>query len=129
MGVGKTLLLVDDEPHLRTIVGDGLKFSLDGQLGELITAKEGEEACEIVEQKHPYLVLMDVNMPGMDGITACRKMREAGYKGHVILYSNKDQDPGLMEAAQVTAFLPDKTIGGDILAAKVKAYLVTPHPE
>lgn len=42
----------------------------------VISAKDGVEGLEIAERERPDLVLMDVQLPGMDGITAMRKMRE-----------------------------------------------------
>jgi len=68
-----TVLLVDDEAHIRKFVGLILK-----QLGasKILEAANGEEALAIYAVEHPDLVLLDVNMPVLDGIQTLRKLRE-----------------------------------------------------
>lgn len=68
-----TVLLVDDEPHIRKYVGLILK-----QLGatKIFEAANGEEALAIYPVEHPDLVLLDVNMPVLDGIQTLKKLRE-----------------------------------------------------
>jgi two-component system, chemotaxis family, chemotaxis protein CheY len=67
------ILLVDDEPHIRKYVSLILK-----QLGSpiIVEAGNGEEAIAAYQREDPDLVLMDVNMPKMDGIETLRKMKE-----------------------------------------------------
>lgn len=67
------ILLVDDEPHIRKYIGLILK-----QLGTptLIEANNGEEALEIYQRENPDLVLLDVNMPKMDGLAALKILKE-----------------------------------------------------
>ena len=67
------ILLVDDEPHIRKFVGLILK-----QIGTpvLIEAGNGEEAIAAYQRENPDLVLLDVNMPIMDGIETLRKLKE-----------------------------------------------------
>ena len=69
---GKTLL-VDDEPHIRKFLGLLLK-----QLGNptVIEAAHGEEALALYRSEKPDLVLLDVNMPVMDGLEALKKLKE-----------------------------------------------------
>ena len=68
-----TALLVDDEPHIRKYVGLILK-----QLGatRILEASNGEEALAIYPVEHPDLVLLDVNMPVLDGLQTLKKLRE-----------------------------------------------------
>ena len=68
-----TILLVDDEAHIRKYVGLILR-----QLGtpKLIEAGNGQEAVAAYIREKPDLVLLDVNMPIMDGIEALKKLRE-----------------------------------------------------
>jgi Response regulators consisting of a CheY-like receiver domain and a winged-helix DNA-binding domain len=66
------ILVVDDEPQLRRI----MRTTLIGAGYEVDDAKTGEEALEKVREFRPDLVLLDVNMPGMGGVAACRVMRE-----------------------------------------------------
>ena len=68
-----TILLVDDEIHIRKYVGLILR-----QLGtpKLIEAANGEAAVAAFIEGNPDLVLLDVNMPIMDGIATLRRLRE-----------------------------------------------------
>jgi two-component system, OmpR family, KDP operon response regulator KdpE len=65
------ILVVDDEPQIRRVMRATL-----ASRGYVITeAKTGEEGIESVRKERPDLVLLDVNMPGMGGIEACREIR------------------------------------------------------
>jgi two-component system KDP operon response regulator KdpE len=65
------ILVVDDEPQIRRI----MRTSLTGVGYEVDDAKSGEEALEKVREFRPDLVLLDINMPGMGGLAACRAIR------------------------------------------------------
>ena len=71
MSAGR-ILVVDDEPQIRRI----MRTTLTGAGYEVDDAKTGEEALEKVREFRPDLVLLDINMPGMGGVAACRVMRE-----------------------------------------------------
>jgi two-component system chemotaxis response regulator CheY len=73
MNFNGTILLVDDEAHIRKFVGLILK-----QLGapRLLEAPNGLEAVAIYQRENPDLVLLDINMPVMDGIETLKKLRE-----------------------------------------------------
>lgn len=72
MNFSGTILLVDDEAHIRKFVGLILK-----QLGtgRLLEAGNGEEALVIYQRENPDLVLLDVNMPMMDGMETLRQLK------------------------------------------------------
>lgn len=65
------LLVVDDEPQIRRV----LKTTLTAQGYTVVEARSGEEALEKIRQERFDLVLLDTNMPGMDGVETCREMR------------------------------------------------------
>jgi len=70
--MGTRILVVDDEPlYLRL-----LKVNLDPEGYEVITATNGEEALELVSTHKPELVILDVMMPKLDGITTCERIRQ-----------------------------------------------------
>lgn len=73
MNFNGTILLVDDEVHIRKYVGLILR-----QLGapRLLEAANGEEAIATFQADRPDLILLDVNMPVMDGIATLRKLKE-----------------------------------------------------
>lgn len=66
------ILAVDDEPlYIRL-----LKVNLEAEGYEVISAQNGEEAVEMITAQSPDLVIMDVMMPIMDGISACIRIRQ-----------------------------------------------------
>jgi two-component system OmpR family response regulator/two-component system response regulator QseB len=80
------LLVVDDEPALR----DALESSLAFEGYEVTTATDGFEALEAVERDRPDLVLLDIMMPRMDGLTAVRRMRSRGDTAPVLMLTARD---------------------------------------
>jgi two-component system KDP operon response regulator KdpE len=66
-----SILIVDDEPQIRRV----LRTTLTGEGYEVSDARSGEEALERLRAGHLDLVLLDVNMPGMGGLEACRQIR------------------------------------------------------
>ena len=76
------LLVADDHPLFRL----GLKAALEAEGLEVVAeAGTGEEALVQALEKAPDAVLLDLRMPGMDGLTCARRLREMGYRGLVIL--------------------------------------------
>jgi two-component system OmpR family response regulator len=73
----KKILVVDDDPSIREILATQLS-RLDY---ETATAADGEQALEMFKSDKPDLVLMDVMMPHMDGLTTCQKIRASEKKG------------------------------------------------
>ena len=80
-----TVLLVDDEAHIRKFVGLILK-----QLGSprLLEAPNGQEAVATYQRENPDLVLLDINMPVMDGIETLKKLREVDPECIVIMLTS-----------------------------------------
>jgi two-component system alkaline phosphatase synthesis response regulator PhoP len=67
-----TLLLVDDEPDILEFVG----YNLRKEGFEVLTAANGAEGLKIAREQQPQLILLDVMMPGMDGIETCDEIRK-----------------------------------------------------
>ena len=66
-----TILLVDDEPDIR----DLLAYNLEKQGYSVIEGSNGEEAVQLINQIKPDVVVMDIMMPRMDGVSACKMIR------------------------------------------------------
>jgi len=67
-----SVLVVDDDPRMLTMASRTLE--LEGY--RLLTAASGEAALEILGKETPALMLLDIMMPGIDGFTVCRQVRE-----------------------------------------------------
>jgi two-component system, OmpR family, alkaline phosphatase synthesis response regulator PhoP len=66
------ILLVDDEPDILEFLG----YNLRKEGFTVITAANGRDAVDLAKREHPHLIVLDVMMPDMDGIEACRLIRE-----------------------------------------------------
>ena len=78
------VMVVDDTDHVRNMLVDMLEldgFEVCGQ------AASGEEACSLVGEAEPDVIVMDYKMPGMDGLTAARTIRETRTSQAIILYT------------------------------------------
>ncbi|KJK56822.1 response regulator transcription factor [Saccharothrix sp. ST-888] len=80
------VLVVDDEPALR----DALESSLAFEGYDVTTATDGYEALDAVDRDRPDLVLLDIMMPRMDGLTAVRRMRARGDTAPVLMLTARD---------------------------------------
>ena len=69
--LGWTILVVDDEPDTRAL----LRLTLELSGYQVLEAVDGIDMLEKVEEQLPDLILLDVMMPRMDGIEACKRMR------------------------------------------------------
>jgi two-component system chemotaxis response regulator CheY len=69
----RTVLVVDDDPFIRKLIATTLEDVSEFELHE---ASDGVEAIAVAKQRAPALVFLDVDMPRMNGIDACRRLRE-----------------------------------------------------
>lgn len=83
----RRVLLVDDDPHIRELLA--FAFTKAGfAVGE---AADGEEALAAIAQQAPDLVVLDINMPRMDGLEVCRRLRAQGDLPVLFLSSRDDE--------------------------------------
>ncbi|MFP4138623.1 MAG: two-component system response regulator NarL [Halomonas sp.] len=91
-----TLLIIDDHPLLRRGVSQLLELEDDLVLaGE---AGEPEEGIRLAAELDPDMVLLDLNMPGLDGIETLRRLRDAGYAGRVVMFTVSDHEEDVVNA-------------------------------
>lgn len=101
----KSILLVEiveDDKLLQSILAEQLEKSGF----KVITAKDGEKGLELALNDHPDLVLLDIIMPNMDGITMLKKLREdkRGKNIPVVVLSNLSNPETIAEALMGQAF-------------------------
>jgi two-component system KDP operon response regulator KdpE len=94
-----SVLVVDDEPALRK----ALRSSLTASGFAVEEARSGEEALGTV-QRHPFdLVLLDVNMPGINGIDACRRIRGISPHAGIVMVTVRDLEDDKVRALEAGA--------------------------
>lgn len=94
--LNKKILIVEDEPPLR----NALRDKLSRENFAVLEAKNGEEGLEIALRERPDLILLDIIMPVMDGITMLKKLRgdDWGKNAKVIMLTNLSDDESLANA-------------------------------
>ncbi|MFE0461632.1 response regulator [Kitasatospora sp. NPDC058965] len=111
------VLLVDDDPLVRA----GLRLMLGGTADLEIVgeAADGGEVGEQVARTRPDVVLMDVRMPGVDGVTATERLRESADPPQVVVLTTFHADELVLRALRAGAagFLLKDTPPGEIVAA------------
>ena len=79
--MAKKVLLVDDEEDILDI----LKYNLEREGIGVATAKNGQEALQAAKRERPDLVVLDIMMPGMDGVEVCGQLRKMPGMEHVLI--------------------------------------------
>ena len=114
--MSSTVLLADDQPLLRM----GFRMVLESQddLSVVGEAADGREALELTRRLAPDVVLMDVRMPGMDGIEATRLIVEQGLTSRVLILTTFDLDEYAHAAlrAGASGFLLKDALPNDLLS-------------
>lgn len=95
------ILLVDDHPMMRHGIRQMLELEDDFEIaGE---AGNGEEALALIEPLQPDLILLDNNMPQMNGIETLRRLRAMHYTGKVLLFTVSDAEDDIRDALRLDA--------------------------
>ncbi|MEY2491069.1 MAG: two-component system, OmpR family, operon response regulator KdpE [Verrucomicrobiota bacterium] len=114
-----TILVVDDEPQIRRV----LRSTLTTEGYTIVEARDGTEAFEKVRDVKPDLILLDMNMPGLDGLQTCREIRSSSQVPIIMLTvrsAEKDKIRALDAGADDYVVKP---FGMQELLARVRALL------
>jgi two-component system, NtrC family, nitrogen regulation response regulator NtrX len=106
----KTILVVDDELAVRAVLHGYLEHQYGPRGYRVEMAADGSEALAAVRQRRPALVLLDIDMPGMDGVEALRGVRAIDPAIPVIMVTGNE----------------DARVAGTVLEAGAAAYLPKP---
>ena len=114
-----TILTADDDPQLLRLIARNLQF--EGY--DVLTASDGKQALELIEQHVPDLVILDVMMPKMDGFTVCQQVREFS-SVPILIVTARGQDQDKVRGLDLGAddYLT-KPFSVEELAARVRAVL------
>ncbi|MBO8165111.1 MAG: response regulator transcription factor [Brevibacillus sp.] len=119
------LLVVDDEKP----IADILKFTLEKEGYQVVCAYDGEEALMLVDYEKPDLILLDVMLPGRDGMDVCRTVRQS-YDMPIIMLTAKDSELDKVLGLELGADdYVTKPFSARELVARVKAHLRRQKPK
>jgi DNA-binding NarL/FixJ family response regulator len=95
------IVICEDDEMLAALVGELLER--DGRFSVVGLARDGDQAVRLVEEQSPDMVLMDIGMPGRDGIEATRAIHERDAEQHVVIYTGSDEYADIARADEVGA--------------------------
>jgi two-component system alkaline phosphatase synthesis response regulator PhoP len=85
---GQKILIVEDEEALLK----GLELNLAREGYQILTAATGEEGLRLAIRENPQLVLLDIMLPGMNGLDVCRELRHKGFDAPIIMLTAKSEE-------------------------------------
>jgi two-component system KDP operon response regulator KdpE len=114
------ILVVDDEPPIRRF----LKTALAAQGYRMEEAETGEAALEFLKRNPVDLVILDLGLPGLDGLEVVRRLRQGGAATPIVVLSSRDDEAGKVAALDLGADdYVSKPFGMDELSARIRVAL------
>jgi PAS domain S-box-containing protein len=115
------VVLVDDSSDVRTLVRTKLRLS--GQAVVEGEGADGTDAVDLARRLQPDAMLLDVSMPGLDGLSALPQILEASPNTRVVMFSGFDEEPLALRALEVgaTSYLTKTSSLDDVVAELVQA--------
>ncbi len=120
--MAKKVLLVDDEEDILNL----LKYNLEREGIPVLTAKDGAEALRTAQKERPDLVVLDIMMPGMDGVETCGQLRRTPGLEHVLIafLTARTEDYSLIAGYEAGADdYINKPVRPKVFVSKVQALL------
>ncbi|GGZ10987.1 MAG: two-component system, OmpR family, response regulator RstA [Shewanella sp.] len=113
------ILLVEDEPEIGQLISDWLaKHDM-----QVVVENRGDLALQRVQEEKPELILLDIMLPGMDGLSLCRKLRQS-FHGPIVMLTSLDSDMNQVLALELGAndYIL-KTTPPNVLVARLRVQL------
>lgn len=117
------IALIEDEAAIRRVIALALRTAGYADVAE---ADDGRAGCELVERERPHLVLLDVMLPGMDGIEVCRRIRSSPVVGGtpIIMITAKGDERDVVAGLDAGANdYVAKPFSKEVLLARIRAAL------
>lgn len=117
------ILLVDDDPNIRR--GVRMHLALEPDFSVVGEAGDGWEALRLARELQPDVVVMDIRLPLLDGLSAAERLRESQPKCMVIILTLYDEPSNRARAEQigVAAFIPKQKTDGELVNAIRNGFL------
>lgn len=122
--MSKNILVVDDDPHILEVV----TFALEKASMMTCTASDGKKAIEVFQSSNPDLIVLDVNMPEMDGLDVCKEIRKTSDVPILFLSSRDDEIDRILGLEIGADDYLTKPFSPRELVARVKAILKRSYP-
>jgi two-component system KDP operon response regulator KdpE len=114
------ILVVDDEPPIRRL----LRTTLAAQDYRVEEAADGEAALDFLKRNPVDLIVLDLGLPGIDGLEVVRRLRAGGNVTPIIILSSRDDEAGKVAALDLGADdYVSKPFGAEELSARIRAAL------
>lgn len=94
--INKKILIVEDDKSFLWI----LRQSFSSEGFSVVFAQDGEEGLKMAEDEKPDLIVLDIMLPKMDGITMAKKLKEKGIKTQIIFLTNLNDPEHISEAVE-----------------------------
>lgn len=104
--MGKKLLIIEDELHIRTLLEQALEDLADEFAVEILTAADGEEGLALIKSEQPQVVFLDIMMPKMNGYEVCTAVKnDPELKDTVVvLLTAKGQEADKKKGLEIGAY-------------------------
>jgi two-component system phosphate regulon response regulator PhoB len=120
--IQKTILAVDDERDILEL----LKYNLSKDGYKVVTAESGESALEVIRESNPDLILLDLMLPGMNGLEICRVIKENAQTKHIpiVMLTAKGEEADIVAGLEIGAEdYITKPFSPRVLLARMRAVL------
>ena len=115
-----TVLVVDDEPALI----EAVSFQLEKAQYEVLVARNGNDALQVARSRRPDLILLDITLPGLDGLEVCQTLRAENFTNTILLLSARGEEIDKVVGLEVGADdYVTKPFSARELVARVRAHL------
>lgn len=119
------ILVVEDDPAILR----GLRHALEYEKHEVLAARSGEEGLQLLRDRHPDLVVLDVMLPTLSGFELCRRARQEGIRTPILMLTARGEDVDQVMGLDLGADdYVRKPFSVPALLARVRALLRRSHP-